>query len=43
MAAENAFYMASVLLMIGAGALVFFERADLSETLQLAAQGVLSR
>jgi hypothetical protein len=40
-AAENAFYMTSVLLMIGAGALVFFERANLSETLQLAAQGVL--
>jgi hypothetical protein len=40
-AAENAFYVASVLLMIGAGAIVFFERASLSETLQLAAQGVL--
>jgi hypothetical protein len=40
-AAENAFYMASVLAMIGAGALVFFEYADLSAPLQLAAQGVL--
>lgn len=40
-AAENAFYMTSVLVMLGAGALVFFELADLSETLQIAAQAVL--
>jgi hypothetical protein len=40
-AAENAFYVASVLLMIGAGAMVFFSRANLSDTLQVAAQGVV--
>jgi hypothetical protein len=40
-ASENAFYMASVLIMIGLGAMVFFSRADLSDALQLAAQGVL--
>jgi hypothetical protein len=41
-AAENAFYIASVLTMIGAGALTFFELADLSNTLQLAAQALLA-
>jgi hypothetical protein len=41
-AAENAFYMTSVLAMIGAGAIVFFERANLSDVLQLVAQGVLA-
>ncbi len=40
-AAENAFYMSSVLVMIGAGALVFFGLADLSDTLRTAAQAVL--
>ena len=40
-AAENAFYMTSVLLMIGAGALVFVERAGVAPTLQLVSQGVL--
>jgi hypothetical protein len=40
-AAENAFYMTSVLLMIGAGALVFVERANVAATLQLVSQGVL--
>jgi hypothetical protein len=40
-AAENAFYMASVLVMIGAGALAFFGRANLSDTLRIAAQAVL--
>lgn len=40
-AAENAFYVASVLVMIGAGAVLFFERAALSGTLQVAARGVL--
>ena len=41
-AAENAFYMATVLAMIGAGALVFFEVADLSSALRLGAQSVLA-
>jgi glycosyltransferase 2 family protein len=40
-AAENAFYMASVLAMIGAGALTFFGLANLPATLRLAAQTVL--
>jgi glycosyltransferase 2 family protein len=40
-AAENAFYMATVLLMIGAGAIVFFGVAELSPTLSLAAQAVI--
>jgi hypothetical protein len=41
-AAENVFYMASVLVMLSAGAAVFVERAGLSPTLQLAAQSVLA-
>ena len=41
-AAENAFYMASVLAMLAAGAVVFVERAGLSPALQLAAEGVLA-
>ncbi len=41
-AVENAFYMASVLGMIGAGALVFFEIATLSDTLRIAAQAVVA-
>jgi len=40
-AAENAFYMASVLAMIGAGALTFFGLANLPPTLRLGAQAVL--
>ena len=41
-ASENAFYMASVLVMIGLGAIVFVSRAALSAVLQLAAQAVLT-
>lgn len=41
-AAENAFYMASVLLMIAAGALVFFETAQVPPTLALVAQATLA-
>jgi hypothetical protein len=41
-AAENVFYMASVLIMLAAGAAVFVERAGLSPMLQLAAQAVLA-
>jgi hypothetical protein len=41
-AAENAFYMASVLVMIGVGALAFFEVASLSPLLRAGAQGVLA-
>lgn len=40
-AAENAFYMASVLLMLGAGAVTFFEIVDLPPALRLGAQIVL--
>jgi hypothetical protein len=40
-AAENAFYSASVLIMIGAGALTFFSVADLAPSLRAAAQLVL--
>jgi uncharacterized membrane protein YbhN (UPF0104 family) len=40
-ASENAFYIASVLVMIGFGAIAFFSRANLSDALRLAAQGVL--
>lgn len=40
-AAENAFYLTSVLLMIGAGSLVFFGLAGLADPLRLAAQSVL--
>jgi hypothetical protein len=40
-AVENAFYMATVMLMIGTGALVFFRVADLSPALSLAAQAVI--
>jgi hypothetical protein len=40
-AAENAFYMASVLLMLGAGALAFFSIANLSPTLRIGAQLLL--
>ncbi|HUE90455.1 MAG TPA: lysylphosphatidylglycerol synthase domain-containing protein [Vicinamibacterales bacterium] len=40
-AAENAFYMTTVLLMIGAGALMFFSVANLPPALKLGAQGVL--
>ena len=40
-AAENAFYIASVLLMIGAGALTFFGVANLPPALRLGAQAVL--
>ena len=41
-AAENAFYTASVLVMIGAGALTFFTLADLPQGLRLGAQLVLA-
>jgi len=41
-AAENVFYILSVLLMIGAGALAFFSVADLSPALRFAAQGVVA-
>lgn len=41
-AAENAFYVASVLLMIAAGALVFFEFAQVPPTLALVAQVTLA-
>jgi hypothetical protein len=41
-AAENAFYVASVLLMLGAGALAFSELANLPPGLQRAAQVVLA-
>jgi hypothetical protein len=40
-AAENAFYMASVLAMLGAGALMFFEIANLPAGLSIGAQVVL--
>ena len=40
-AAENAFYISSVLLMIGAGALTFFSLADLPPPVRLGAQAVL--
>jgi glycosyltransferase 2 family protein len=40
-AAENAFYMASVLTMLGAGALIFFEIANVPPGLRLGAQVVL--
>ena len=40
-AAENAFYVASVLLMLGAGALTFFEVADVPPALRAGAQLVL--
>lgn len=40
-AAENAFYIASVMVMIGAGALAFFGAAALPPSLRLAAQAVL--
>jgi hypothetical protein len=40
-AAENAFYIASVLVMLAAGALVFFEIANVPATLGIAAQVVL--
>jgi hypothetical protein len=40
-AAENAFYSASVLVMIGLGALAFFQAAELSPMLRTAAQAVL--
>ena len=41
-AAENAFYMTSVLVVIGAGALVFFNTANLSPLLSMGAQAVLA-
>lgn len=41
LAAENAFYTASVLAMIGAGAITFFSLVDIPPALQLGAQGVL--
>lgn len=41
-AAENAFYIASVLLMIGAGALAFFTLVDLPPALRLGVQFVLA-
>jgi hypothetical protein len=41
-ASENAFYMASVLLMIGAGALTFFDLANLPPALATGAQVVLA-
>ena len=40
-AAENAFYMTTVLLMIGAGALTFFGVADLPPALKVGAQAVV--
>jgi hypothetical protein len=40
-AAENAFYMASVLVMLGVGALVFFEIASVPPALSIGAQVVL--
>jgi hypothetical protein len=40
-AAENAFYVASVLAMLGAGALTFFEVANVPEGLRLGAQALL--
>jgi hypothetical protein len=40
-AAENAFYVASVLAMLGAGALAFFEVANVPEPLRIGAQVVL--
>jgi hypothetical protein len=41
-ASENAFYMASVLVMLGIGALVFFEVASVPATLSLGAQVVMA-
>jgi hypothetical protein len=41
-AAENAFYTASVLLMIAAGAVTFFNLADVPAVLQVAAQVVIA-
>jgi hypothetical protein len=41
-AAENAFYTASVLVMIGAGALTFFNVANLAPSLRLGAQIVVA-
>jgi hypothetical protein len=41
-AAENAFYVASVMAMLGAGALAFFEAADLPDPLRIGAQIVLA-
>lgn len=41
-AAENAFYIASVLVMIGAGALTFFSLADVPPPLQAGAQVVVA-
>jgi hypothetical protein len=40
-AAENAFYIASVLVMIGAGALTFFAVADLDPALRLSARVIV--
>lgn len=40
-AAENAFYIASVLVMIAAGALAFFEVTSVPPQLRVAAQGIL--
>jgi hypothetical protein len=40
-AAENAFYVASVLAMLGAGALTFFEIAGVPDSLRIGAQVVL--
>jgi hypothetical protein len=40
-AAENAFYIASVMLMLAAGALTFFEIAQVPDALRIAAQAVL--
>lgn len=40
-AAENAFYVASVLVMVGAGALAFFEVANVPDALRVGAQVVL--
>jgi hypothetical protein len=40
-AAENAFYVASVLLMLAAGAVTFFEIADVPRGLRIGAQAIL--
>jgi hypothetical protein len=41
-AAENAFYMASVLVMLATGAVLFIERAGLTSTLEHGAESVLA-
>jgi hypothetical protein len=41
-AAENAFYMASVLVMLASGAVIFIERSGLAASLQIAGEAVIA-